>query len=408
VSTLTPDLECSPVLADAVPHRTQRFRLAVLTFAHFLNDGAVNFLPGVLPAVLVRLALPNADAGLIMSALLVGQGLQPFMGWLSDRYGQGWFFVPGLSLSLLGGALVGLADRFWVLIAILFAIGIGNAAFHPPGLAMARRIAREERASFVMSVFLVGGEIGRGLGPLLASLLILGWGFHGLLILAVPILCFVPLLPRTIRPAAHRVPHPIPATQRSWTRRVRPLWPLLLFAGLRATLVYASVTFIPILWHDRGGSLIVGASLVSVQLIVGVVGNLGGGWLADRLGRRPLLVLMGLLSPLLLGVYLVLPMPWAYLDLGVLGISLFATLPVTILIGQDRSQGEPAFGSGVALGLGNALGAMGLLALGALIPLVGVEGALGGAIAAGLLAVPVAWWGFGDTRRPDRLAPAAG
>jgi FSR family fosmidomycin resistance protein-like MFS transporter len=395
------DLVPPPALSEGIPDERRRFRLAILTLAHFLNDGAVNFLPGVLPAVLVRLALPDADAGLVMSALLVGQGLQPLMGWLSDRYGQAWFLIPGLSLSLLGGAFVGLAGSLWILIAILLTIGIGNAAFHPPGLATARRMARKERASLVMSVFLVGGEIGRGLGPLLASLIILLWGFHGLLILVVPVFCLVPLLPRLLPPAGPKV-RTASSDRRSWAKRLRSLWPLLLFAGLRSSLVYASVTFIPILWHDQGGSLIVGASLVSVQLLVGVVGNLGGGWLADRLGRRPLLVSMSLLSPLLLGLYPLLPMPWAYLDLGVLGISLFATLPVTILIGQDRSHGEPAFGSGVALGLGNALGAVGLLILGAWVPLIGVGGVLDGAIGVGLLAVPVAWWGLRDPPHPGR------
>ncbi len=404
MSALSSDLACPPALSEGIPEGRRRLRLAVLTFVHFLNDGAVNFLPGVLPAVLVRLALPDADAGLIMSALLIGQGLQPVMGWLSDRYGQAWFLVPGLSLSLLGGAFVGLAGSLWVLIAILLTIGIGNAAFHPPGLATARRMAREKRASLVMSVFLVGGEIGRGLGPLLASLVILQWGFHGLLVLAVPVLCLVPLLPRTLRPAGPQT-RTVPGDRHSWMERLRSLWPLLLFAGLRSSLVYASVTFIPILWHERGGSLIVGASLVSVQLLVGVVGNLGGGWLADRMGRRPLLVSMSLISPLLLGLFEFLPMPWAYLDLGVLGISLFATLPVTILIGQDRSHGEPAFGSGVALGLGNALGAVGLLILGALVGRIGVEGVLDGAVGVGLLAVPVAWWGLGGAPRSDLLQP---
>jgi FSR family fosmidomycin resistance protein-like MFS transporter len=404
VSALSSDLACPPTFAKRIPDEHRRLRLTVLTFAHFLNDGAVNFLPGVLPAVLVRLALPDADAGLIMSALLIGQGLQPFMGWLCDRYGQAWFLIPGLSLSLLGGAFVGLADSFWILIVILLTIGIGNAAFHPPGLATARRMAREERVSLAMSVFLVGGEIGRGLGPLLASLIILLWGFHGLLILAVPVLCLVPLLPRLLPPAGPKA-RTAPSDRRSWTKRLHALWPLLLFAGLRSSLVYASVTFIPILWHEQGGSLIVGASLVSVQLLVGVAGNLGGGWLADRVGRRSLLVVMSLISPLLLGLYRVLPMPWAYLDLGVLGITLFATLPATILIGQDRSHGEPAFGSGVALGLGNALGAVGLLILGALTPLIGVAGVLNGAVGVGLLAVPVAWWGLRDTPRPGRDVP---
>lgn len=392
-SEVPPDLNTlSPGLAlevQAPPAR--RHRLGVLTLAHFLNDGAVNFLPGILPAVLVRLARPDADAGVIMSALLIGQAFQPVLGWLADRYGRRWFFLPGLVLSTTGAALVGVTQSLPFLIAVLLAIGVGNSAFHPPALAAARELAHQRHASRIMSVFLVGGEIGRGLWPFLASLIVVHFGFRGLLVFLVPTLLVAPWL-------VHAVPEPrarrTVQLRRSWSKRMQPLLPLLGYAGLRATLVYASVTLIPLLWYRRGGSLVIGATLISVQLLVGVVGNLGGGWLADHLGRRPVLILMSLLSPLLLVAYLLVPLSWGYVLLGLLGITLFATLPVTIPISQDLCPDEPAFASGVALGLGNALGALGLLLLSALIPVIGIEWTIDVAAGIGLLALPVALWGL--------------
>ncbi len=396
MNTLSPELGL-----ETAPKPLLSLRLGVLTLAHVLNDGAVNFLPGILPAVLVRLALPDAAAGVIMSALLIGQALQPVMGWLADRYGRGWFFLPGLCLSTLGAALVGVADSYALLIGVLLAVGIGNSAFHPPGLAAARELAHERHASQVMSIFLVGGEIGRGLWPLLASLIVVGFGFRGLLIFLIPTALVAPWL-------LHAVPgsraSPRGRAKRPWLARVKPLLPLLGFAGLRATLVYASVTLIPLLWYRSGGSLVVGATLISVQLLVGVIGNLGGGWLADHLGRRRVLAVMSLLSPLFLLAYLAVPLPWGYALLAGLGITLFATLPVTIPIGQDLCPDEPAFASGVALGLGNALGALGLLLLSALIPAIGLERTIGCAAGIGFLALPVALWGL-PVMRP---APSRG
>ncbi len=382
MNTLTPDLSL-----DVQPRRT--LRLGVLTLAHFLNDGAVNFLPGILPAILVRLALPDADAGLIMSALLIGQALQPAMGWLADRYGRRWFFLPGLCLSTAGAALVGVAGSLTVLIVLLLAVGVGNSAFHPPGLAAARDLAHERHASGILSIFLVGGELGRGLWPFLASLIVIHFGFRGLLIFLIPTALIAPWIFHAAPDSRTRTTVRV---NRSWRTRVKPLMPLLCFAGLRATLVYASVTLIPLLWYRRGGSLVIGATLISVQLLVGVIGNLGGGWLADRLGRRRILSVMSLLSPLFLLSYLAVPLPWGYLLLGCLGITLFATLPVVIPIGQDLCPDEPAFASGVTLGLGNAIGAMGLLLLGALIPVIGLEGAVWVACGIGFLALPVALW----------------
>lgn len=39
-----------------------------MSWAHFLNDGAANYLPGVLPAILISLNLSVALAGTIMAA----------------------------------------------------------------------------------------------------------------------------------------------------------------------------------------------------------------------------------------------------------------------------------------------------------------------------------------------------
>ncbi|MHB1544103.1 MAG: MFS transporter [Gammaproteobacteria bacterium] len=395
MNALSPDLSL-----EVVPRPLRGFRLGVLTLAHFLNDGAVNFLPGILPAILVRLALPDADAGVIMMALLIGQALQPVMGWLTDRYGRRWFFLPGLCLSTAGAALVGIAGSFAVLIVVLLAVGIGNSAFHPPGLAAARDLAHERHTSQVMSIFLVGGEIGRGLWPFLASLIVVGLGFRGLLIFLIPTALIAPWLLHAVPESQVRKTE---RARRPWLRRVKPLLPLLGYAGLRSTLVYASVTLIPLLWYRAGGSLVVGATLISVQLLVGVIGNLGGGWLADHLGRRPVLAVMSLLSPLFLLAYLAVPLPWGYFLLGGLGITLFATLPVIIPIGQDLCPDEPAFASGVALGLGNALGALGLLLLGGLIPVIGLEQTIWCASGIGFLALPVALWGL-PAMRPTHLA----
>ena len=38
-----------------------------MSWSHFVNDGAANFLPGVLPAILIGLNLPVALAGTLMA-----------------------------------------------------------------------------------------------------------------------------------------------------------------------------------------------------------------------------------------------------------------------------------------------------------------------------------------------------
>jgi FSR family fosmidomycin resistance protein-like MFS transporter len=73
-------------------------RLAGLAWAHLLNDGAANYLPGVLPVVLVSLHEPVRLAGVLIAALTIGQAAQPVVGWVADRVGGRSLVVAGLML----------------------------------------------------------------------------------------------------------------------------------------------------------------------------------------------------------------------------------------------------------------------------------------------------------------------
>src|SRR5690625_2710697 len=117
-----------------------RPRLLGMAWAHFLNDGVANYLPGVLPAILVSMHLSLNYAGLLMAALLVGQGMQPLVGLVADHIGGRAFVFAGLIGTTLGGALVGLVPDQWSLIGVLIGIGLCNALFHPQALVGVRSI----------------------------------------------------------------------------------------------------------------------------------------------------------------------------------------------------------------------------------------------------------------------------
>ena len=90
------------IIRDA-PEVSSRWVLGGLSWLHFLNDGAANFLPGVLPALLVSLGQPIGMAASIMPVLLLGQALQPAMGWLADRLGGRSLIIFGVLGTNLRG-----------------------------------------------------------------------------------------------------------------------------------------------------------------------------------------------------------------------------------------------------------------------------------------------------------------
>lgn len=372
-------------MSSAATHDSQT-RLAGLAWSHFLNDGASNYLPGVLPAILIALNLSVSYAGVFMAALIVGQGIQPLVGLVADHFGGRTFVVAGLLGTALGGALIGLVPNAWTLVAVLIGTGLSNALFHPQALVGVRSISGAQSGTFI-SIFLIGGEIGRGLWPLLASWLVIHQGTHALWVLSVPALFTLPLLWRWAPslPARHAGSAPLHIRAHSG-----PLSILVSFCTLRALMLYGVVTFVPLLWHEQGGSLTTGASFITVIMLVGIIGNLGGGKMSDHIGRRPIVIGGIIGAVILLIAFLQVSSTLAWLMLALFGIALFATLPLTVLIAQDILPENRSLGSGLALGLANAIGGLCVMALGPVAHAWGAQTAIWVAVGCGIIAIPLA------------------
>lgn len=345
-----------PGLADGAAGR----RLLGLTWSHLLNDGAASYLPGVLPAVLVSLHEPVRMAGVLVASLLVAQTLQPLVGWIADRIGGRSLVMLGLFLSSLGGALLGFVHNLGLLVVLLLFIGLGTALFHPQALAGIRSMVRG-RHGLMTSVFLVGGELGRGIWPTAASLVATHLGLAFLWVIALPGLATVALLPRWAPdlPPQLRSGNPI-----RWGDHARPLALLIAYRSAQAVTLFGLITFIPIMWHIRGGTLVAGASIITTLLVVGVIGNLSGGHFADRLGRRPVLLASAIATAALIPPVVYLHGAAVWVTAAFLGIALFFSLSTAVLIGQDIFPENRSMGSGIALGLANGLGALLVLVVG--------------------------------------------
>ncbi len=350
---LSPDVNVSNA-------RSRAASLVCLTWTHFLNDGAAFYLPGILPAVLTALHQPLAMVGIIMAATYMGQALQPVTGILADKTGGKMFVIGGLIACCLAGALVGLAPNVGVLLVLLLISGLGSTVFHPQALAAVRSLT-ERRHGAGLSLFLIGGELGRGAWPLLTSVIVVYLGLHNLWVIALPMLITLPFMIKLIPSLPARSQS---APKLHWRAHRKPFIVLVSFSAFRGLAVFGTIVFIPLMWKLRGGALVSGASIISTLLITGVIGQATGGTVSDRFGRRPVLIGSSIVMLLLLPVVVMARGPWLWLVAGILGIAMFSTFSPTLLIGQDMFPENRALGSGIALGLSNALGAAGLLPLG--------------------------------------------
>lgn len=335
-------------------------RLSGLTWAHFLNDGASNYLPGVLPAVLVTIGQPVQMAAVLVTALTVGQALQPVAGRIADRLGGKSLVLLGLAMTSVGGGLIGVVRSTWLLVLLLVLIGVGNAFFHPQAIASVRQMI-SGRQGLLTSAFLVGGELGRGLWPTIASLVVAHAGLEYLWLVAVPGVLTLPFLLRWL-PALPPKRQSGPAIQLSV--HARPMALLIGYQSVRMLGMSAFATFIPVLWDQRDQPLVAGASLITTMMTVGVIGNICGGYLTDRIGSRATLIIAAVGTAVLIVPCAYLEGPMAWVVAGLLGVMMFLSASTTVLLGQDIFAENPSMGSGIAIGLANGIGALLVLVLG--------------------------------------------
>jgi FSR family fosmidomycin resistance protein-like MFS transporter len=146
--------------------------------------------------------------------------------------------------------------------------------------------------------------------------------------------------------------------------------PFVLLAGViavRSFVYFGLVTFIPLYYiHDLHSSKALGNAALTAMLLGGAVGTLTGGPLADRVGRRTVLIgSMCIIPPLVVGFLLSGPV-LALVFAALAGAVTIATFAVTIVMGQEYLPGRLGISAGVTIGLSIGLGGVGAPLLGVL------------------------------------------
>jgi len=161
--------------------------------------------------------------------------------------------------------------------------------------------------------------------------------------------------------------------------------------AFRSVAWFGLITFVPLWEVSLGHSKAYGNHLLSLMLLAGGVGTLAAGPLADRFGRRPVLLsCSAATAPLILVFVIVGGIPGAIALAGV-GISVIATFGVTMVMSQEYLPRHIGMASGLSIGLSIGLGGVGAVALGAVADSIDLRAAMytaaGAAAAALVLAV---------------------
>lgn len=338
--------------------------MSMLAAGHVCADMAQGAVPALLPFLIDQRGLSYSAAGALLLVTSVGSSaIQPLFGLGSDRLALPWLLPFGVFLAGLGVALVGLTTSYPATAAAVALSGIGVAAFHPEGARFAHQVSGERRG-FGMSFFSLGGNAGFALGPILVTPLVLLFGLHGTLLLAVlPTVVAVVLareLGRLREVAAAKSAH----FERTLAEEDRDPddWNAFLRLGgvvaLRSCVHFGLQAFIP-LWfiHHLGTGKGAGNAALAAMLVAGAAGTFFGGRVVDRLGRRRLVVgSMTLSVPLLVALVLAPEPLTAGLLTALVGFVIIATFSITVVMSQEYLPSRLGLASGVSLGLAIGVG----------------------------------------------------
>jgi FSR family fosmidomycin resistance protein-like MFS transporter len=225
-----------------------------------------------------------------------------------------------------------------------------------------------------MALFIVGGNFGFALGPLLMGALLVAYGRPGTLGMLMVTLIAPPALWFAVGRLGGATAQPRTAAHASAAPPRRgPLALLIAVIFFRQWTQTGLVTFIPLYFVTHlGAAASVGNELLSLLLFGSVLGTILGGTLADRLGRKPVLAISLFLTAPLLVLFLRSDQPGAAAYLFVAGVIMFMTNSVTVVMGQELLPRSTGLAAGLTIGFASGLAGLGGALLGSVADAVGI------------------------------------
>jgi FSR family fosmidomycin resistance protein-like MFS transporter len=332
--------------------------MAAVSAGHMFTDVSQGAVPALLPFLKSDMHLSYAALStLVLAATISSSVIQPLFGRYSDRRSLPQLMPVGVLFGGLGIAAVGIAPSYGLVLLAIVVSGLGVAAFHPEGSRFANYLSGSRRASG-MSLFSVGGNVGFALGPLMVTPLLLAFGLHGTLFMAIPTaamaLVLLAELPRLVtfrHAAANRIA--AHGARDRWDAFVR----LGAVVAVRSFVYFGLVTFVPLYYVGHlNTSKAAGNTALATMLAAGAIGTLIGGPAADRFGRRPVVIAsMAALPPLILA-FAAAGQGLATMLIAVVGAATILTFSITVVMGQEYLPSRIGLASGFTLGLSIGLG----------------------------------------------------
>jgi FSR family fosmidomycin resistance protein-like MFS transporter len=367
-------------------------KLLTLMLGHLTVDMYAGVIPVLFPVLIGRFRLSLATVGLVSLAYTgMAAVSQPLFGVLADRFGTRF---TGLALcwTALTFSLVGFVTSFPLLLLLAFASGLGSGAFHPMGALDVRALLPRLQRSTGMSVYVTAGTVGVAIGPLIGILVFGAFGIRGTGLLIVPGLITGGYLLWRMRGGIAKAA----ASSRGLSSAARaPVFALAVVIGVmmsRSWTVNVFQAFTPTWYKQLGYGPEFYGPLATTLVLASAVGTVGCGTLADRYGRRTVILATLVLSVPAILLYTAFPGPWAFASAILIGFLAASTAPLMLLMAQQLMADRAGLASGLVMGLGFVTGAIGIPINGAIADSIGLQKSLMTHVVLVIATIAIAWF----------------
>ena len=333
-------------------------------------------------------------AGMLSVIQRIPSLFNPFVGILADNMKVRYFVIIAPAITTVAMSLIGVTSSYPMLAILLFIAGLSSTMFHVPSPVMIKRISGDKLGKG-MSLFMVGGELARTLGPLIIVAAVTHWGLEGTykLIpfgLAASIVLYYRLRKIDLREDFKRGKESIGyfSTFKKFFSTFLKLGMIIFFRGAMKS---ALTLYLAVYLTEKGNSLWFAGISLSVIQLAGVVGTYTAGTISDRIGRRTAMVIITLISPFLM---------WLFTNSGGLvtfpililtGFFLISPGPVMLAIVQEMDTKHLAFVNGIFMTISFGLSSIMLLLVGIMADNFGLDITYTIAAVVALFAIPFAF-----------------
>lgn len=321
----------------------------------FVNAGMWTIIV-IMPQMEREFGLARSDASLIFVITMMGFALGNLVtGRMVDRAGVVPTLLGAAVLVGAGHVAAALAPTVWLVALAQFVVGLGSAGGLAPLMADISHWFLKRRG-IAMSVAASANYMAGVMWPLVLNLWIPAWGWQwAYALVGVTVMVLVPSLAWGLRaraPAEAKAASDRAAASRASSSGMSPntLTALLFVAGI-ACCVAMAMPQVHIVAYciDLGFGPAIGAEMLSLMLLGGVLSRLAGGVISDRIGGVATLLLFGSMQMVALFLYIpfdgLVPL---YVVSLIFGLSQGGILPSYALIVREYL---PARVAGARVGL---------------------------------------------------------